>query len=135
MQKVPPALDKESYLETCKILLEQNLEFTDKFKIHNDPNDQDKMILVSKTYVSDKRARTAIFDDEEEEQINANNEIRYIESGEEQKIAQEAGESRPYSEFFEEFVPNMMEESKRKHKYTVSLHRAICTQETLEVFR
>ena len=62
---------------------------------------------------------------EEDAPVNVHNEFKYIETGEEQKIAQTAGDSRPYTDFFDEFIPNMMEESKRKHKYTVSIHRAI----------
>ena len=62
---------------------------------------------------------------EESSTLNEHYEIKYIESGEEQKIAIDAGEARPYTDFFDEFVPNKIDESKRKHKYTVSIHKAI----------
>jgi hypothetical protein len=135
MQKTPPILDRESYLETCKILLQQEAELNQKYKVYEGPLEQDKLIFVSNTYINDKRAKKSIFEEEEEKLINEHNEIKYYESGEEQKIAQDAGNSRPYTDYFEEFIPNTMEESKRKHKYTVSLHRAISTKETFEMFQ
>ena len=83
-----------------------------------------------------ERARKILLGPKEEEPaVNSYSEFKYIECGEEQKLAQEAGDSRPYTDFFDEFVPNKMEESKRKHKYTVSIHRAIWYSENLLVFK
>jgi len=81
------------------------------------------------------KAKEVIFTEEDPMEINKFNEIKYVETGEEKKIAIDAGNSRPYTDFFDEFVPNTMEESKRAHKYTVSLHKAIWYSESLEVFK
>lgn len=90
---------------------------------------QGQLIIVSNGLISEKRGKEFIYADNDSEQVNQYNEIKYIETGEESKIAIDAGNSRPYTDFFDEFVPNTMEESKRAHKYTVSLHKAVCYSE------
>lgn len=77
-----------------------------------------------------------LYEEEEEDAlVNDNNEIKYQPSGDEQLIAQQASNSRPYTDFFKELVPNTMEESKRAHKYSVSIHRAISYDENFKMFQ
>ncbi|CAI2361894.1 unnamed protein product [Moneuplotes crassus] len=120
---------------TIDQLLSMNSQFLEKYDIYQGYENQGKLIFVSKKYISIQRAKEVIFNDDEEAKVDENNEFGYKEHGEEQKIAQEAGNSRSYTEFFEEFVPNITKEEERKHRYTVSLHRAICYEENLQVFR
>lgn len=94
------------------------------------------LYFSSNTYVNKQIALKILWEPSEEAHpINEYNELKYLEDGEEARIAQEAGESRPYTDFFDEFIPNTFEESKRKHKYTVSIHKAIWYSESLEVFK
>eukprot|EP00344_Euplotes_crassus_P009001 CAMPEP_0197001542 /NCGR_PEP_ID=MMETSP1380-20130617/6216_1 /TAXON_ID=5936 /ORGANISM="Euplotes crassus, Strain CT5" /LENGTH=248 /DNA_ID=CAMNT_0042419247 /DNA_START=332 /DNA_END=1078 /DNA_ORIENTATION=+ len=86
------------------------------------------------TQTTDQQAQD-IPQKDEKPQPNEFGEIGYIETGEEQKIAIDAGNSRPYTDFFDEFVPNTTKESERAHKYTVSLHRCICYQEVLDLYQ
>lgn len=77
------------------------------------------------------------FEDEnkKEEVVNEYNEVKYVENGEEQRCSIQAGQSRPYTDFFKEYVPNQVEPNKRKNIYSVSLHKAIVTEEVLEMFK
>lgn len=98
-----------------------------KYSIYTGEDNFNNIICSSNTYINLKKAKKLFFEDEDEEEkpMNQYNEAKYIENGEEQKIAIKASESRPYTDYFDEFIPNESEESKRKHKYTVSLHPAI----------
>ena len=62
-------------------------------------------------------------------------EKRYKVTGEESKLSVDAGNSRDYTEFFKEFCPNPVPKEERKHHYTVSLHPAIFTKESCEVYK
>ncbi|CAI2361070.1 unnamed protein product [Moneuplotes crassus] len=62
-------------------------------------------------------------------------EKRYKPTGEEAEISIQAGESRDYTEFFKEFCPNPVPKEERKHHYTVSLHPAMFTDESFEIYK
>ena len=110
--------------------------YIEKFDLYTNNESLEDLYFSSNTFVNRKTALKILWEPSEEAPIlNEYNELKYLESGEEVKIAQEAGEARPYTDFFDEFVPNKMEESKRKHKYTVSIHKAIWYAESLEVFK
>lgn len=99
-------------------------------------DNMNNIICSSSNYISLARAKQVFFEDEEDKsEINEYQEFRYIETGEESKISIKAAQSKPYTDFFEEFIPNNVSEEKRVHKYTVSLHRAICTEENLLMFK
>ncbi|CAI2361126.1 unnamed protein product [Moneuplotes crassus] len=62
-------------------------------------------------------------------------EKRYKVTGEESKLSVAAGNKREYTEFFKEFCPNPVPKEERKHHYTVSLHPAIFTPESFEIYK
>lgn len=135
MDKAEPIMEKSDYLQTCLIVIGSDQKLLEGYKPYTGPEAAECIILHSRTYISDTRAKKVLFEKEEEKLINEHNEIKYLETGREKEIAQAAGNSRPYTDFFSEFVPNTMEESKRAHKYTVSIHRAIWYEENFEVFK
>lgn len=116
---------KPILIQAVKQLLGQNLAFNSKYQVNDSLETVGKLVISSKTYVNVQKAKEIIFEDEKVEMVNKEGEIKYVETGEEQKIAIDAGNSRPYTDFFDEFVPNTKKESERAHKYTVSIHRAI----------
>jgi len=118
----------QAWKELCSV----NINLRMKFSIINS---DESLIFQSNKYLSIKNAQESIVNSEEQPKMNKYYEIGYIETGEEEKIALEASNSRPYTDFFEEFVPNTKKESERAHKYTVSLHKAIWYKENLELFR
>lgn len=135
MDKAPVGLDKTDYLQSCVIVMGGDKDLNEKFKIYTGEESKETLICKTRVYVSIPRARVILFKDETDEQINEFNEIKYQETGEEKQISIDASNSRPYTDFFDEFVPNKTEESKRAHKYSVSIHRAISYSENFEVFK
>lgn len=135
--KSEPMMSKDEYILIWSSVLNQNRSLKESFEVYNGDDNHNHIICSSRTYVSLEKARRIFFEDikEEDKPLNEFNELKFIEYGDEKKIMIEAGKARPYSDFFNEFVPNNTEESKRKHKYTVSLHRAIWTEENLEMFK
>ena len=137
MAKIPPLMDREEYCQICIEILKTNPKIFEKYDLYEIAEGKENIIFNSKTYINDEKAKKILFEPnpDENQVVNEHNEVKYIETGDEQKTAIEAGNSRPYTDFFEEFVPNKVEESKRRHKYTVSLHRAIWYDENLTVFK
>lgn len=123
------------FIEHIKIILSKDEEFGKKFKVNNSKEGEDVLLIASKPKISLEEFRRRHFPKKEDIIKNKFGELGYVETGEEQKIAIEAGNSRPYTDFFDEYVPNTKKESERAHKYTVSLHKALCYEENLEVYR
>lgn len=128
LRETEPMMEKGDYVQIIAALLTNDETFK-KYEVYSDSDQYQELIFSSNTYINKERAKKILLEvkneDENDAVLNKFNEIRYVETGDEQRIAQEAGNSRPYTDFFDEFVPNKVEESKRAHKYTVSLHRAI----------
>ena len=51
------------------------------------------------------------------------------------EISLDISRARSYTEYFDEFWPNTTPESERKHRYAVSIHPAVVTQESYELYR
>jgi arginyl-tRNA--protein-N-Asp/Glu arginylyltransferase len=117
------------------LILATSKELTDKFTPYDGDESRETVSFKSRQYISIERATKVLFEDDVEVEINEDLEVKYQATGNEAKIAIDAGNSRPYTDFFEEFVPNKTEEAKRKHKYSVSIHRAISYPESLEIFK
>jgi len=66
---------------------------------------------------------------------NEYGEVQYKPTGNEQKFSINASLNRNYEEFFDEFCPNKTPKEKRRHHYSVSVHPAICTDESYNLYR
>lgn len=87
-------------------------------------------IFKSLKKISFKVAKDWVYNDPEDSlEPNALGEKRYVETGEEKSISLEA--SKDYKLFFKEFVPN---KGNPKHIYTVSIHAAVFTSESFEIY-
>jgi hypothetical protein len=128
-------MGKRELISIMHTFLQADIDLQKKYRVYSDQEHVEKLMFKSTNYISIPRAKVLLFSEEEEEEINQFNEIKYHETGDEEQVAVDAGNSRPYTDFFDEYVPNKMEESKIKHKYTVSIHKAICYKEVLEVFQ
>jgi hypothetical protein len=68
-------------------------------------------------------------------QPNSFGERRYQITKQEKDISIQAANSTNYEDFFDEFCPNSISKSQRKHKYSVSIHPAVFTEESFLLYK
>ena len=99
-----------------------------KWKI--DWTSESMIIFKNSNKISFEAAKEWVFNDPDDSfEPNDLRESWYIETGDEKSFSLKS--AKDYKLFFKEFVPNV---KSPKHKYTVSIHPAVYTWESFEIY-